>query len=393
MVQAIVGGETEMLGARARAYVVVENLQQNPNVVTGEIPEVQGERTVKDLGSLACSRLGRISHRSDPRRITSFRGISYPSEEEHPKSNENLSTTYSRRRCCTQNFQSSNFVEGSSVPRTCVKPRTYLVDPLAQVLRRFIENFSKIANALTPVDSKEYAFHSPDGPDDFVVYGDASKQGFGVRARCQQARAMFKDLKAPAEWTKRIRIETTPHHFEQRADGEIYFFVRICGFHNRDLAMDFITKLPKSSSGYDTIWVIVDRLTKSAHFLPIREDYKTEKLAKIYVNKIVARHGVPVSIISDRVGRFRHTYGIALQDSFGYKIGHEVQLNHPQTEWVMSVTEGISMEGVVRFGAKFGVHDRFMCQTSRDVLAEPDVNVTLDEIEIDENLRFVEDTS
>ncbi|GKF41890.1 putative reverse transcriptase domain-containing protein, partial [Tanacetum coccineum] len=58
------------------------------------------------------------------------------------------------------------------------------------------------------------------------------------------------------------------------------------------LAMDFIIKLPKSSSGYDTIWVIMDRLTKSAHFLPIREGYKTEKLAKIYVNEIVARHGV-----------------------------------------------------------------------------------------------------
>ncbi|GJS94774.1 putative reverse transcriptase domain-containing protein [Tanacetum coccineum] len=57
------------------------------------------------------------------------------------------------------------------------------------------------------------------------------------------------------------------------------------------VTMDFITKLPKSSSGYDTIWVIVDRLTKSAHFLPIREDYKIEKLGKIYVNEIVARHG------------------------------------------------------------------------------------------------------
>ncbi|GKF11285.1 putative reverse transcriptase domain-containing protein [Tanacetum coccineum] len=62
------------------------------------------------------------------------------------------------------------------------------------------------------------------------------------------------------------------------------------------ITMDFVTKLPKSISGHDTIWVVVDRLTKSAHFLPIREDYKTEKLAKIYTNKIVARHGVPVSI-------------------------------------------------------------------------------------------------
>ncbi|GKA05416.1 reverse transcriptase domain-containing protein [Tanacetum coccineum] len=66
------------------------------------------------------------------------------------------------------------------------------------------------------------------------------------------------------------------------------------------ITMDLVTKLPKSSSGYDAIWVIVDRLTKSAHFLPIREDYKTEKLARIYINEIVARHGVPVSIISER---------------------------------------------------------------------------------------------
>ncbi|GJU66165.1 putative reverse transcriptase domain-containing protein [Tanacetum coccineum] len=63
------------------------------------------------------------------------------------------------------------------------------------------------------------------------------------------------------------------------------------------------SKLPRSKSGHDTIWVIVDRLTKSAHFLAIREDYSTEKLAKIYIDEIVARHGVPVSIISDRVGR------------------------------------------------------------------------------------------
>ncbi|GJY71398.1 putative reverse transcriptase domain-containing protein [Tanacetum coccineum] len=70
------------------------------------------------------------------------------------------------------------------------------------------------------------------------------------------------------------------------------------------ITMDFITKLPRSKSGHDTIWVIVDRLTKSAHFLAIREDYSTERLAKIYIDEIVARHGVLVSIISDRDGRF-----------------------------------------------------------------------------------------
>ncbi|GKB36427.1 putative reverse transcriptase domain-containing protein [Tanacetum coccineum] len=70
------------------------------------------------------------------------------------------------------------------------------------------------------------------------------------------------------------------------------------------LAMDLVTGLPKSSSRYDMIWVIVDRLTKSAHFLPIREDYKSKKMARIYINEIVARHSMPVSIISDRDGQF-----------------------------------------------------------------------------------------
>ncbi|GJR46278.1 putative reverse transcriptase domain-containing protein [Tanacetum coccineum] len=70
------------------------------------------------------------------------------------------------------------------------------------------------------------------------------------------------------------------------------------------ITMDLVIKFPRSSGGYDAIWVNVDRLTKSAHFLPIHEDYKTEKLARIYINEIIARHGVPMSIISDRDGQF-----------------------------------------------------------------------------------------
>nr|GEZ14479.1 putative reverse transcriptase domain, ribonuclease H-like domain, aspartic peptidase domain protein [Tanacetum cinerariifolium] len=62
----------------------------------------------------------------------------------------------------------------------------------------------------------------------------------------------------------------------------------------------FITKLPKTTNGYDTIWVIVDHLTKSAHFLPMRENDPMEKLMRLYMKEAVARHGMPVSIISDR---------------------------------------------------------------------------------------------
>ncbi|GJX65894.1 putative reverse transcriptase domain-containing protein [Tanacetum coccineum] len=64
-----------------------------------------------------------------------------------------------------------------------------------------------------------------------------------------------------------------------------------------NITMDFVTKLPKSSQGYDTIWVIVDRLTKSAIFVPMRETDPMEKLARMYLKEVVTRHGIPVSII------------------------------------------------------------------------------------------------
>nr|GFB08068.1 putative reverse transcriptase domain-containing protein [Tanacetum cinerariifolium] len=67
-----------------------------------------------------------------------------------------------------------------------------------------------------------------------------------------------------------------------------------------NITMDFVTKLLRTSSGYDPIWVIVDRLTKSAHFFPIREDDFMDKLTKLYLKEVVTRHGIPISIIFDR---------------------------------------------------------------------------------------------
>ncbi|GJX54891.1 putative reverse transcriptase domain-containing protein [Tanacetum coccineum] len=71
-----------------------------------------------------------------------------------------------------------------------------------------------------------------------------------------------------------------------------------------NITMDFVTKLPKTSTGQDTIWVIIDRLTKSAHFLPMKETDSMEKLTRQYLKEVVSRHGVPVLIISDRDSKF-----------------------------------------------------------------------------------------
>ncbi|GJU51458.1 putative reverse transcriptase domain-containing protein [Tanacetum coccineum] len=86
------------------------------------------------------------------------------------------------------------------------------------------------------------------------------------------------------------------------------------------ITMDFVTKLPKTANGYDTIWVIVDRLTKSAHFLQMRENDPMEKLMKLYMKEVVTRHGVPVSIISDRVGRFTSLLWQALHKALGTRL-------------------------------------------------------------------------
>nr|GFD02404.1 putative reverse transcriptase domain-containing protein [Tanacetum cinerariifolium] len=75
-----------------------------------------------------------------------------------------------------------------------------------------------------------------------------------------------------------------------------------------NIIMDFVTKLPKSSQGYDTIWEIVNRLTKSAIFTPIKETDSMDKLARIYLKEVVTRHGIPVSIISDRHPRFASNF-------------------------------------------------------------------------------------
>ncbi|GKE59229.1 putative reverse transcriptase domain-containing protein [Tanacetum coccineum] len=77
--------------------------------------------------------------------------------------------------------------------------------------------------------------------------------------------------------------------------------------------MDFVTKLPRTSSGYDTIWVIVDHLTKSAHFLSMRENDYMDKLARLYMKEVVTRHGIPFSIICDRDGRFTSNFWRAFQ--------------------------------------------------------------------------------
>ncbi|GJX48429.1 putative reverse transcriptase domain-containing protein [Tanacetum coccineum] len=148
----------------------------------------------------------------------------------------------------------------------------------------------------------------PDGPEDFIVYCDASGLGLGyvlmqrgrIKAEHQRPSGLLHQLEIPeCKWER--------------------------------IAMDFVTKLPRTSSGHDVIWVIVERLTKSAHFLPMCEDYKMDRLARLYLNKIIARHGMPISIISDHDSRFTSRFWQSMQEALGTTLDMSTSY-HPQTD-------------------------------------------------------------
>nr|GEW48190.1 reverse transcriptase domain-containing protein [Tanacetum cinerariifolium] len=229
------------------------------------------------------------------------------------------------------------------------------------------------------------------------------------------------------------------------------------------IAMDFVTKLLRTSGGHDTIWVILDRLTKSAHFLPMREDYKMDRLARLYLNEIVSRHGVPILIISERDNRFTSSFWQSMQEVlYGRKCRSLIMWAEVEEgqliglELVQETTEKIKdilkatrdrqksyadkrrkpiefsigdhvmlkvspWKGVVRFEKKWklapkfigpfeiiknvgpvayrldfpeelnGVHDMFHVSNIKKCLADPTLQVPLDEIQVDAKLNFVEE--
>ena len=97
------------------------------------------------------------------------------------------------------------------------------------------------------------------------------------------------------------------------------------------ISMDFITSLSKTFSGNDAIWVILDRLTKSAHFLAIKSTYTLDRLAQLYIQEIVRLHGIPKSIISDRDPRFTSNFWRSLQEALGTRLSFSTAY-HPQTD-------------------------------------------------------------
>nr|GEX26768.1 putative reverse transcriptase domain-containing protein [Tanacetum cinerariifolium] len=227
------------------------------------------------------------------------------------------------------------------------------------------------------------------------------------------------------------------------------------------IAMDFVTKLLRTSSVHDTIWVIMERLTKSAHFLPMRKDYKMDRLARLYLNVIVTRHDVSISIISYRDSHFTSRFWQTMQEALATRLDMSTTY-HPYTDGQSERTiqtleymlracildfEGSwdvhlplvefsynnsyhssvrcapfeALYGMLRFGKKEklvtrfvgpfeiterigpvayrlglpeelnGVHDTFYVSNIKKFLADPTLQIPLDEIQVNAKLNFVEE--
>nr|GEU68831.1 reverse transcriptase domain-containing protein [Tanacetum cinerariifolium] len=208
----------------------------------------------------------------------------------------------------------------------------------------------------------------PNEPEDFVVYCDAFGIGLGCVLMQRELLSDYDyeicyhpgkanvvvDALSRKERVKPKRVRAMNMTLQSSIKDRI-----LSAQKEEGIAMDFVTKLPKTSSGHDIIWVSVDRLTKSAYYLPMREDYKMDRLARLYLNEIVAKHGVPILIISDRDSRFTSRFWQSMQEALGTCLDMSTAY-HPQTdgqsECTIQTLEDMIRAGVLDFGGSLDVH-------------------------------------
>ncbi|GJU78271.1 putative reverse transcriptase domain-containing protein, partial [Tanacetum coccineum] len=175
------------------------------------------------------------------------------------------------------------------------------------------------------------------------------------------------------------------------------------------ITMDFVTKLPKTSSGHDTIWVIIDRLTKSAHFIPTKATNSMETLIRLYIKEIVSRHEVPISIISDRDSHFTSRFWQSIQSALGQEIIHET------TEKIVQIRQRLQAArdrqrsyanyirpfkileriGPVAYKLELpeelsNVHGTFHVSNLKKCLSDKSLVILMKELRLDDKLNFVD---
>ena len=179
---------------------------------------------------------------------------------------------------------------------------------------------------------------------------------------------MYKDLKRTFWWPSLKRsiaqfvarcLTCQQVKGERKKPGGELQPLEIPNWKWEDISMDFVSGLPRTRGRNDSIWVIVDRLTKSAHFLPVKKTTDLNSLARLYLKEIVRLHGAPCSIVSDRDSRFTSRFWTSLQEALGTKISMSTAY-HPQsdgqTERTIQTLEDMLRACVLDFGGSWEDH-------------------------------------
>ncbi|GJR92536.1 putative nucleotidyltransferase, ribonuclease H [Tanacetum coccineum] len=210
-------------------------------------------------------------------------------------------------------------VRGSEGYIASLKIEPNLILRIKEVQKEDGELWSVVQNMknaiLTEAHSSPFSIH----PGSTKMYRDL-KQNFWWNGMKQEvARFVAKCLTC-----QQVKIE------HQRASGLLQP-LDIPTWKWEQISMDFVTRLPRTFKKNDAIWVVVDRLTKSAHFLPIQQGYSGSKLAEIFQQEIIRLHGTPASIVSDRDPRFASRFWKGLQNAWGTRLKFSTAF-HPQTD-------------------------------------------------------------
>ncbi|GKB97190.1 reverse transcriptase domain-containing protein [Tanacetum coccineum] len=168
------------------------------------------------------------------------------------------------------------------------------------------------------------------------------------------------------------------------------------------ITMDFVTKIPKTLIGHDTIWVIIDRLTKSAHFIPTRATDSMETLTRLYIKEIVSRHGVPITIILDRDSHFTSRFWQSLQNALGTQLDMSTTY-HPKTDGKGKLNARyigpfkiLERIGPVAYKLEIpkelsNVHNTFHISNLKKCLSDESLIIPMKELQLDDKLNFVEE--
>jgi hypothetical protein len=192
------------------------------------------------------------------------------------------------------------------------------------------------------------------------ILKEAHDSRYSIHPGCTK---MYKDLKVRFWWEKMrediaeyvARCNTCQRvKAEHQRPAGLLQPLEIPTWKWDDISMDFIVGLPRTQKGNDSIWVIVDRLTKVAHFLPVKTNYSVSQLAELYVDNILKLHGAPRSIVSDRGPQFTAQFRKSLHASMGTKLNYNTAF-HPQTdgqiERVNQVLEDLLRACVLTYGS------------------------------------------